>query len=158
MAALAEVYQMAGHADRAGAQKTLIQAVDRIYRANGVNTDLQIALFYADHDLNLGEALTMARGAYEAAPGVYAADALAWVLLKNGRIAEAQTLSAEALRYGTPEAAFHYHAALIGLAAGDRSGAARQVDAALRINPHFSVLHAGEAKALQVELKGSAGR
>ncbi|MPZ50508.1 MAG: tetratricopeptide repeat protein [Dehalococcoidia bacterium] len=80
---LADLYLRAGRAEDAAAQYALVDAIDALYRDAGINTDLQLALFYADHNRNLERALTIAATAYEAAPGIYSADALAWVLPAN---------------------------------------------------------------------------
>ena len=69
---------------RPQAQYELVQSMDELLRANGVNTDLEIALFYADHDMDLKTSLEKARSAYEARPSIHAADALAWTLYKTG--------------------------------------------------------------------------
>lgn len=152
--ALGDAYYAAGREDEAERQYALVEAIAALYRANGINTDLQIAMFYADHDRNLGEALTMAQAAYEAGPGVYAADAYAWALFKNGRDAEAAVVMRKALAHGTEEAGFFYHAALIALANGDEPAARDYLKRALDLNPNFSPLHAKPARDLLATLEG----
>ncbi len=87
--ALGDVYAAAGRPDEAESQYALVEAIAALYRDAGINTDLQIADFYSDHDRELSQALSMAQAAYDAAPNVYSADALAWALYKNGRFIEA---------------------------------------------------------------------
>ena len=60
---------------------------------------------------------------------VYGHDALAWALFKAGRLTEADAAAAEALRLGTPDGRFHYHAGLIA----DALGAHRARAAAPRV-------------------------
>ena len=146
VAALGDTYAAAGRNAEAQQQYALVEAIAALYRANGVNTDLQIAMFYADHERNVAGALTMAQAAYETGPGVYAADALAWALFKNDRYAEAAAMSDIALAQGTPEASFLYHAALIRLANGDEAGTRNYLRQALDLNPNFSPLHAETAR------------
>jgi tetratricopeptide (TPR) repeat protein len=148
VASLGDVYSAAGRSDEAERQYMLVEAIAALYQANGINTDLQIAMFYADHDRNVALALTMAQAAYEAAPGVYAADALAWALYKDGRYAEATAMSDIALAQGTPEASFLYHAALIRLANRDEDAGREYLERALGLSPNFSPLHAGSAREL----------
>ena len=81
--ALGDVYKAAGRGDDAERQYQLVGAIDKLYRANGINTDLQISLFYANHGRNLDEALALARANYAANSGIYAADGLAWVYTKT---------------------------------------------------------------------------
>jgi tetratricopeptide (TPR) repeat protein len=83
--ALGDVYTAAGQPAEAEEQYALVEAIAALYRDAGVNTDLQIAMFYADHDRELPQALEMARASFAEAPNAYAADALAWALYKNGR-------------------------------------------------------------------------
>ena len=153
VAALGDTYAAAGRNAEAQQQYALVEAIAALYEANGVNTDLQIALFYADHDRNVGQALTMAQAAYEAGPGVYAVDALAWALFKNDRYPEAAAMSEVALAQGTPEASFLYHAALIRLANGDEAGAYDYLTQALDLNPNFAPLHAETARELLAGLE-----
>ena len=148
VAALGDVYAAAGRTTDAGAQYALVEAIDALYRHAGVNTDLQIATFYADHDREPARALDMAQAAYAKAPNAYAADALAWTLHKNGRYAEADVFAREALSSGALEAGFFYHAALIRLALDGESGARDLLSQAFELNPHFSPLFADDAGRL----------
>ena len=118
-----------------------------------MNTDLQIAIFYADHDRNVARGADDGAGSLRGRPGVYAADALAWALFKNDRYAEAAAMSEVALAQGTPEASFLYHAALIRLANGDEDGAREYLKQALDLNPNFSPLHAETARELLAGLE-----
>jgi tetratricopeptide (TPR) repeat protein len=153
VAALGDVYARAGRASDAESQYALVEAIDSLYRANNINTDLALALFYADHDRQLDRALTMAQAAYTQAPNIYAADALAWALYKNGRVEEAAAMSKDALRTGILDASFYYHAGVIAQALGTREEARQQLEHALKLNPHFSVLHSIDAKERLEALK-----
>ena len=146
--ALGDVYQAAGLHREAAKQYGLVGAIDRLYRANGVNTDLQMALFFADHDLRLDESLRQARAAYERRPSIQAADVLAWALFKNGRLEEARTYSDEALRLGTKRAMMLFHAGMIRYRLDDLERASDYLQRALDVNPRFSVLYADQAAQL----------
>ncbi len=78
-----------------------------------------MALFFADHDLNLDEAVRQARSVYDARPSIQAADALAWALYKSGQQGEALEHSREALRLGTQDATMLFHAGMIHPSLGD---------------------------------------
>jgi tetratricopeptide (TPR) repeat protein len=155
VAALGDVLAAAGRGAEAEEQYALVDAIAALYEANGIDTDLQIALFFASHDRELTAALEMAEAAYDAAPNVYAADALAWALYKNGRYAEASRYAAEASARGTLEASFYFHAALIDSALGNDDSAFLHIKTALDLNPRFSPLHADEARGLFSRLEAS---
>ena len=155
IAALGDVYAAAGQPERAEEQYALVEAIAALYRDAGVNTDLQIANFYTDHDRELPQALSMAQAAYEGAPGAYAADALAWALYKNGRYEEADVVAKEAIAFGTLEASFYYHAALIRVALDDEPGARELLEQVMSLNPRLSPLHAEHASTLLESLEAS---
>ncbi|WP_412538541.1 tetratricopeptide repeat protein [Longispora sp. K20-0274] len=138
----------------ARAQYGLVRAGQRLLAAQGVNTDLELALFDADHDAPAA-ALESARAAYAARPTVFAADALAWALHVNGRSAEALPYAREAQRLGTRSALLAYHLGVIEAATGDRDGARTHLESALKLNPHFSVVHAPRARQVLATLGGA---
>jgi tetratricopeptide (TPR) repeat protein len=144
---LGDVLSAAGKRDAAEQQYALVRVIQQLHRANGVELDLETALFDADHDHDIPNALERARQAYAQRPSIHAADILAWTLLKAGQPGEAKRYSQEALRLGTRDALFHYHAGMIALANGERATAKSHLDQALAINPHFSPLHAPAARA-----------
>ncbi len=139
---LGDVYAKQGDGQKAAEQYALVRTIDTLFRANGVNTDLELALFFADHDLDLPASLAKARAAYGARPSIHAADALAWTLYKTGSYEEARQYAAAALKLGTRDALKLFHAGMIEQALGDDAAARRYFEEALHINPHFSLLHA----------------
>ncbi len=143
---LGDVYSVIGQADEAARQYALVRAIDQLQRANGVDTDLEMALFHADHGVDLEDALIRAREQYGRRPSVHAADVLAWTLHQNSRCEEGQVYAAEALRLGTRDALMHYHAGMLALCAGDRQAARAHLEQALAINPSFSIRYAPEAQ------------
>ncbi len=69
---LGDVRHAAGDETGARRQYRLVDAIERLFEANGVRTELQTALFDLDHGRNVRAALARARAAYASAPGVYA--------------------------------------------------------------------------------------
>lgn len=138
VAALGDLYELAGRKPEAAAQFTLCEKL----AALGNVYDRQLALFYADHDLKPEEAYNIAKREYEARKDIYGADALAWAALKAKRLDEARQLSKEALRLGTQDARLLYHAGLIARAAGDKAAARDLLQRALKLNPQFDPRHA----------------
>lgn len=150
VAALGDVYAVAGRPSDAQAQYDLVLAIDGLYRANGINTDLTLALFFADHDIRIDDAVRQARSVYKAQPSIQAAGVLAWSLFKAGEFEDAARYIGEALRLDTLDAAMHFHAGMIYRAIGDTNSARAHFEMSLQINPDFSVLYAGQAaQALQ---------
>ncbi|HYX86991.1 MAG TPA: tetratricopeptide repeat protein [Gaiellales bacterium] len=142
---LGDVLHVSGHEAEARRDYGLVSAIERLFRANGVRTELQTALFDLDHNRNVADALTRARIAYRSAPSIYAEDALAWGLFKTGSCAVARAHSAHALRLGTRDALLYFHRAMIERCLGSAS-APWWFHRALAINPHFSILWAPVAR------------
>jgi tetratricopeptide (TPR) repeat protein len=142
---LGDVLHASGRAAAARREYALVDAIERLFEANGVRTELQTAVFDLDHDRNVAAALGRARAAYAAAPGVYQEDALAWGLLRAGRCREARAHSAAALRLGTRDALLIFHRAMIERCLGSPS-AGSWFRWALAVNPHFSLLWAPVAR------------
>ena len=136
----------AGKPEEAAKQYGLVEAIDQLYRANGINTDLQMAMFFADHDRNLDESLRQARAAAQDRPSVQSADAFAWALYKTGDYEDARAQAEQALSLGTKQPLYLFHAGMIAAKQGDTQAARDYLGRALAINPHFHVLHAAEAK------------
>ena len=151
--ALGDVYEAAGRNQEAHQQFDLVRVMERLYAANGVDTDLEMALFNADHDQNLNETLALARKAYATRPSIHGADALAWALYKTGNYQEAQKYSDQALQLGTKDALKLFHAGMIALKLGNHDKARQYLEQALAINPHFSILYADEARQTLQALK-----
>ena len=150
VAALGDLYKLAGRDQDAAAQYRLVEQIARLSALNGALYNRQLALFYADHDMKAEEAYALASKEYEVRRDVYGADALAWTALKAGRLAEAQGAIKEALRLGTQDARLLYHAGVIARAAGDRAAAGDYLRRALALNPQFDPLQAMVArKALE---------
>jgi tetratricopeptide (TPR) repeat protein len=155
---LGDLYQATGQQAAANQQYRLLAAIEKLYRDNGVDMDMETALFNADHDQNLIETLDLARRAYENRPGIHSADALAWVLFKSGHFEEAEKYSEEALQLGTQDALKLFHAGMIALRLGDEPQACQYLEQALMINPHFSILYAEDARRTLQTLQEAAGQ
>lgn len=152
---LGELYQRSGDRAAADRQYELVRQIDGLSNDNGVNTDLEIALFLADHG-SPADAVERASAAYKQRPSIYAADVLGWSLLRAGRPGEAIAYAREALKLGTRDPRLLYHAGMIARANGDDDDARTWLDAAVALNPRFAVLDADEAAAALQELGGSA--
>ena len=153
---LADVYQVSGQVEAAREQHDLLGVIRKLYEANGVDMDMEIALFNADHDLDLESTLLKAREAFERRPGVHGADVLAWTYYKSGQYEEARFYSDQALRLGSQDALMLFHSGMIHYRLGDRDQAQVDLERALAINPHFSILHVVVAQRILDELKSTS--
>lgn len=156
--ALGDYYTLNGQPEQAARQYELVYLMQALNEGAGMDMELEIALFEADHSgesqRTPAEVVTLAQAAYERRPSVEAADVLAWALYKNGEYETAWDYSQEALRLGTRSARYHYHTAVIADALGNTAAAQTHLTAALEIDPHlsFSPLYAPQAHALSNSL------
>lgn len=138
--ALGDLYRVTGHPVLARRQYALIGAIETLLHANGVKTDLEIALFQADHGITLQHALERARIARAERPSIDGDDVLGWALARNGRCSEALPHSVAALRLGTQDALKFFHRGYIERCLGHPAAARMWFRRALALNPHFSLL------------------
>ncbi len=142
VAALGDLYRVTAHPVLARRQYALIGAIEKLLRANGVRTDLEIALFQADHGISLRHALDRARVGRAERPSIDGDDVLAWALARNGQCAAALPYSRSALRLGTQDALKFFHRGMIERCLGHAGEARTWFRRALALNPHFSLLWA----------------
>jgi tetratricopeptide (TPR) repeat protein len=143
---LGDLYQTTGQQAAANQQYRFLATIEQLYRANGVDMDMEIALFNADRNIDLEAAAEQARKAYADRPSIHAADVLAWALYKTGNYEGAKVYSQEALRLDTKDALKLFHAGMIAYRLGENTQAQDYLERALAINPHFSFLYAEEAR------------
>jgi tetratricopeptide (TPR) repeat protein len=152
VAALGDVYALAGKPEDAAREYALVESIARLNKANGVKGDMLTAKFYADHDRNLPEALKLAEEEYQTRRNVYMADTLAWCYFKNGRLDEAKRYITTALSHSTPEASFLYHKGMIYAQAGDRARAQLALYQAMSLNPNFDPMQTPIAEKTLADL------
>ncbi len=138
-AALEDLYAAAGLPNKAREQEALISAIEKLGMAAKEKTNRNLALALADHEKDLGFALKLMETEIPDRSDVYTWDALSWVLFKNGRYDEAKAASANALKLGTPEPLFYYHASKIALVSGDKRAAQDYSERLLSLNPKFDL-------------------
>lgn len=153
---LGDVYAAAGDREAAERAYALVGVIRRLYEANGVNVDLTMVLFAADHHQELDETLGRAEALVERQPGIYAWDALAWTLFQAGRYQEAWEASEKALQLGTRDPLLLFHAGMIADRRGDPATALRLLEEVAELNPRFSPLWADLAQSTLEELRALA--
>ncbi len=142
---LAETEQAAGRVAAARRDYALVEAQARLLRVNGVNADVDLALFEANHG-DRSQALELGRRAWAAAPSVRSADAYSWALYKAGRIGPARRFSERAMRLGSRDPYFLYHAGMIARRAGETGAARRLLGRLVAQSPRFNPLYGPHAR------------
>ena len=148
---LGETELAAGRPAQARRDLALVGAEEKLLRANGVNTDVDLALFEASHG-SAARAVAFARRAWAEAPSVRSADALGWALTRAGRPAAGLSWGHRALAFGSRDPMFLYHAGLSAQAAGHAALARAYLSESLALNPRFSPLYGPRAERAIREL------
>jgi tetratricopeptide (TPR) repeat protein len=151
--ALGDLYRATGDLPAAARQDDLVRVIAHLQQGNGMDVDLEMAVFEADRADSPGApsvqtAVDLARATYARRPSVTAADALAWTLYRAGRAEEALPYAREALRLGSQDPTFLFHAGAVALAAGEADEGRSLLQASFAANPQFSVRYATEAQRL----------
>lgn len=132
---------------RVAARRTfdLVRVQQRLLAGAGINTDVELSLFEAEHGSS-ARALTLARRSWARAPSVRSADTVGWALTRAGRPAEGYLWGRRALRLGSRDASFLYHTGMSARAAGKPRPARALLRRATALNPRFSPLYGPRAK------------
>ena len=149
---LGEVELARGRPQDARKQFDLVRIQQKLLAASGINTDVELALFEADHgDVERGVAL--ARRAWRAAPSVRAADALGWALTRAGRPRAGLRYTERAIALGWRDPVVLFHAGATARAAGSKPRARQLLRRSLALNDRFSPLYAPRARKALEELR-----
>ncbi|MEJ7894264.1 MAG: tetratricopeptide repeat protein [Solirubrobacteraceae bacterium] len=144
--ALGETELAAGEREAARRDFALVRVQQRALGGAGVDTDVELAIFEADHG-SAEQAVVLAERAWAATPSVRAADARMWALTQAGRAREALRWIPRALALGTRDPLFLYHAGMTARAGGRPAQARGLLERALAQSPRFSPLYAPRAQA-----------
>ena len=151
---LGELLNHLGRPAEADAQFAVVRTTITLLDASGVRTDLETALFEADHG-SPARSLRMARAEWRQRTSVHVGDALAWALHRNGRDREALTIARRATHLGSPEAKFWIHRGTIEAALGLTREARTHLRRGLGTDPGMSPWQRSEARATLSEIEGS---
>ncbi|MGA2740161.1 MAG: tetratricopeptide repeat protein [Bryobacteraceae bacterium] len=150
--ALQDLYTLAGQRDEARKQGEMVDMIDKMEQASGLNVNRNLAMAYADRDRKLDRALELVEKELGGRRDIYTYDALAWTLYKNKKYEEAGKAKDKALELGTPEPAFYYHAGMIERALGQTDQARKHLQRALALNARFDPRQAPLAEAALKEI------
>jgi tetratricopeptide (TPR) repeat protein len=147
---LVELGELHLHMDRqdlAEQQFAVVESTMDLLSRSDVNTDLETALFQADHG-DPARALSDARAEWARRRSIHVADVLAWAMHVNGRNHEALRLSRQATRLGTAEARLWLHRGTIEASLGLDADARRHLRHGLAVDPGASPWQADRARAV----------
>ena len=147
VALLADLLARAGRPTEARLQRETVAILERLLATNGVQVDLESAVYRADQRIRPAETVRLARVAREARPSIYGDDALAWALARAGRCAEALPFAERALRLGTKDPLLYFHRGYAEGCAGNRPAMREWYVRALDRGEGFSVRWAPIARA-----------
>ena len=134
---LGELLLHDGRRAAAERQFSVVRTTVRLLEANGVDTDLETALFEADHG-SPAKALDQARAEWGRRHSIHVADALAWALHVNGQDRRALGYAEQATRLGTQESRLWLHRGLVEAALGKDAESAAHLRRALAVDPGAS--------------------
>src|SRR5436305_5469668 len=132
-------------------RKALAKDEHAVFAANN------LAWLYAEYNKgNMDEAVRLAQGAVQANPGVPSfADTLGWVYYKKGlygaateQLKKAVSVDEQAARQSnaSPSPTYRYHLGVALAAKGDKAGARRELETALRLGEKANFAEVNEAK------------
>ncbi|AXG82506.1 tetratricopeptide repeat protein [Streptomyces paludis] len=138
---LGELYDSMGLDGDARTQYATLRArTGAAQRRGGVNEELVLARFEADHGDPQAAVLRMKSEWREGRRSMAVADALGWALYRAGQEREALPYAKKASEQGVRSALFAYHRGEIERSLGMAGAARRHIEEALRTDPHFSPL------------------
>ena len=147
VALLADLLDRAGRSAEASRQRATVGVIQRLLQANGVQVDLESAVYRADFRVRPLATVALARRARSERPSIYGDDAVAWALARAGRCDEAVPFSTRALRLGTKDPILFFHRGYAAGCAGDRAAMREWYRRALEQSPDFSIRWAPVARA-----------
>jgi tetratricopeptide (TPR) repeat protein len=152
---LGELYEATGRDDLARQQWAVARASAALARANGVVTDLEIAVFDADHG-SPSDALKAARAEWGRRHSILAADALGWALHAAAQDHRALRYARLATRLGTQDARLIFHRGAIEAGAGQDAQAAIHLRQAMRLDAGVAPLRDRQIQRLLNTLRSAS--
>ncbi|HJS19211.1 MAG TPA: tetratricopeptide repeat protein, partial [Anaerolineales bacterium] len=146
LAALGDIYMFTDQPEQSAIQYETVEYIGKLAALNQQVYNRQLANFYSDHDSKVEAALHLALTELSERKDIYGYDAAAWAYYQNGKFEQAEKMMEQSLALGTQDALLYYHAGMIAHALHNDQQARQYLEQALAINPHFSIMHAEEAR------------
>lgn len=151
--ALGDIYHELGDTARSKKHYRKAETQYEIYQRQGIKGhSRELALHYADKNINLDRAVELALYDLEDTEDIYAYDTLAWVRYKMGDMAGAQEAMHKALRLGTEDATLYYHAGMILYGQDNVKKAKELLGLSVAVNPHIHESKTEEVEAILGEI------
>lgn len=142
MQALGDLHAFVGAAEAARHwHERALQGYLRASEAGNAHYFHHLASFHSDSQPDAAQALRWARRDLEIRNSIYAYEALAWALYKNGEYPQAAAAMERALRHGTRKAHLLHHAAMIYTSAGRVRQGSALMQQAMTMNPCYQTFH-----------------
>ncbi|MEO8447314.1 MAG: tetratricopeptide repeat protein [bacterium] len=139
---LGDVYALQGEKEKSEEQYQKVKFMITMFKDKGVDTDVELALFNADHNRYLKESLKDSqRSLDEGSNSIKVFHTLAWTNYKLGNIEEAEKNIQQAIHLGTKDPLLHFHAGKIFEKAGKPDLSKPYLEYALSINPYYTELY-----------------
>jgi len=132
---LGTIEERLGNAPAAAERYTAGEEMIRKAAENQAAYYRELSMFYAERLGKAADALDLAQKDLALRKDVRGYDVLAWALYRNKRFDEAKAAIGDAMKLGTRDPDFFYHAGMIYDALGDRAKAAGYLEEAARISP-----------------------
>lgn len=116
----------------------------------------ELALFLADHDHELDEAVREVEKVYETYQSIKVANAAAWCYHQSGDSRKARLFIERAMKWKTRDASILYRGGMIYLKLGDDQKARDLLSRALSLNPGFHPIHSKTASKTLASLAAQA--
>jgi tetratricopeptide (TPR) repeat protein len=142
---LGEAEEAAGHRAAASRAYRAAGAAFDAEAAHGANTATERAVFEASHG-DPARAVELGRHAWQYTPSVRAADAYSWALSSAGRDRQALVMSDRAMRLGSRDPIYLYHAGIVALRAGQSERAHSFLARLVAQSPQFHPLYGPRAQ------------
>ncbi|MBK8983864.1 MAG: hypothetical protein IPM38_16490 [Ignavibacteria bacterium] len=119
-----------------------VKLLTTIFKQKGIDTDLEIVLFNADHNRSLEESFENSQKSLNnGSKNIKTYHPLAWTAYKLGNYETAAQNIMQALRLGTKDPLLFYHAGKIFESTGDTAKSKDYLDFALKMNPYYEKLY-----------------
>ncbi len=147
-AALGDIYLKTGNPIQARKQYQLVEYIASLSYLSKTVYNRELALFYADHDIQLDHAVDLAYQESKIRHDIYTEDALSWAQYRAGKPAVALRTISKVEQYSPHDPVLLFHWGMIEDGVGNTEKSDLYLRKALALNPEFHVLFADKARGI----------